>query len=61
MIWIAIWLYLAGLVGLTMTSRDIQGHFNRTLRSWVNLLLWPVTIPFAGLGDLYDHLQGRWK
>lgn len=54
---IAAWLYLIGLMGLYVTARDLNGGLLKTWRPRINLIFWPIMIPIAALGDLYDRLR----
>ena len=52
-------LYVISLIGLHAVARDLQQAPIRTLRARLSLLFWPITIPIAWAGDLYDALASR--
>lgn len=52
-------LYLTGLVGLHDVVCDLQGGPIRTWRAWAGLVFWPLMVPIAKIGDLYDAWMDR--
>lgn len=50
-------LYVIGLVGLHAMVCDISLGHPKEWRSRLNIICWPVTIPFAAAGDVYDRLR----
>lgn len=56
--WGAIALYLIGVIGFSAMGRDLSTA-PRTWRTRVNLGLWPITVTWGALGDLWDR-AGDW-
>ncbi len=51
-------LYVIGVVGLNAMSRDCS-TVPRRVRTYVNIVFWPVVVPFAFVGDCYDYFRGE--
>ena len=56
---LAVYLYAFGVVMARALAQDLQHGPIRTGRAWRNILLWPVVIPFAWAGDVYDWYRDR--